>query len=200
MSTDLEDRPAGWEQTVKDLISANFDYENTNAALKKKFSDIGLIGSAEYRRLKAAITGGAKADEKIHELGEQKRVKKAKKLPEWDKKKQAQADGSALAHIINSGVYQGMMPFCATQNLKEEDVQEINPGGAIVANVNYYLPDTKLEHPLVLLGIRIVILYLKFKSVCSEIKEVAGKSGGGAHGLAGATQGLKPGMKTDMRK
>jgi hypothetical protein len=93
-----------------------------------------------------------------------------------------------------------MMPFCATQNLKEEDVQEINPGGAIVANVNYYLPDTKLEHPLVMLGVRIVILYLKFKSVCTEIKDLGAK-GNIAHlgKSAGAPQGLKPGMKTDVR-
>jgi hypothetical protein len=196
----MADKPEGWEETVKDLIRANFDYQNTNLALKKKFGEIGAIGGDTYRKLKETIMGGSKADEKIHELGEQKRVKKAKKLPEWDKKKQAQADGSALAHIINSGVYQGMMPFCATQNLKEEDVQEINPGGAIVANVNYYLPDTKLEHPLVMLGVRIVILYLKFKSVCTEIKDLGAK-GNIAHlgKSAGAPQGLKPGMKTDVR-
>jgi hypothetical protein len=197
----MTDKPEGWEQTVKDLITANFDYQNTNLALKKKFGDIGAIGGDTYRKVKETLIGGTKVDEKIHDLGEQKQVKKPKKLPLWNKQKQTQADGSALAHIINSGVYQGMMPFCASQNLKEEDVQEINPGGAIVANINYYLPDTKLEHPLVLLGIRIVILYLKFKSVCSEIKDL-GSKGNIAHlgKTPGAPQGLKPNMKTDMRK
>jgi hypothetical protein len=198
----MADKPEGWDETVKDLIRANFDYQSTNLALKKKFGDIGAIGGDTYRKLKETIMGGARADEKIHDLGEQKRVKKAKKLPAWDKKKQAQADGSALAHIINAGVYQGMMPFCATKDLKEEDVQEINPGGAIVANVNYYFPDTKLEHPLVLLGVRVVILYLKFKSVCSEIKGLGPKSKTEHLGKTapGAQQGLKPNMKTDMRK
>jgi hypothetical protein len=194
MSTDIEDRPEGWEQTVKDLITANFDYRNTNLALKKKFGDIGLIGGSAYRELKASLMGGAKVDEKLDDLAAQKQVKKPKKLSVWDKKKQTQADSSQLAHIINSGVYQGMMPFCASQNLKEEQVQEINPGGAIVANINYYFPESKLEHPLVMLGIRIVILYLKFKSVCSVIKEK------GAITIGNSEQGLKPGMKTDTRK
>jgi hypothetical protein len=197
----MTDKPEGWEQTVKDLINANFDYRNTNLALKKKFGDIGAIGGDSYRKLKETIMGGAKVDEKIDELGERKRVKKPKKLPVWTKQKQTQSDASPLAHIINAGVYQGMMPLCATRNLKEEHVQEINPGGAIVASINYYFPDTKLEHPLVMLGVRIVILYLKFKSVCTEIKDL-GTKGKIAHlgKSAGAPQGLKPGMKTDMRK
>jgi len=90
------------------------------------------------------------------------------------------------------GIYQGMMPFCESKQLREEHVQEINPGGAIVANINYYFPETKLDHPLVLLGVRMVILYVKFKSVCSNLrlKQPSEQQ----------QQGLKPGMQTDRRK
>lgn len=192
------DKPEGWEETLDDLIRANFDYQNTNMALKKKFGDAYAVGGDTYRAHKDKLSGGAKVDEKIDELGERKRVKKTKKPPVWNKQKQTQADTSKLAQIINMGVYQGMLPFCANQELKEEHVQEINPGGAIVANITYFFPESKLDHPLVMLGIRVVILYIKFKSVCGRLKKAKdnvidmGKSSGGA--------GLKPGMKTDIRK
>jgi hypothetical protein len=194
---DIEDKPKGWEETVNDLIRANFDYQYTNLALKKKFGAIGAIGGDVYRQMKEKITGGTKVDEKIDDLGTRKRVQKPKKLPVWNKQKQTQADSSKLAQIINMGVYQGMLPFCANQELKEEHVQEINPGGAIVANITYFFPESKLEHPLVMLGIRVVILYIKFKSVCGRIKEA--KDNVVHVGKAGMGAGLKPGMKTDVR-
>jgi hypothetical protein len=194
------DKPKGWEETVNDLIRANFDYQNTNMALKKKFGDIGAIGGDVYRQMKEKIMGGAKVDEKIDDLGTRKRVQKPKKPPAWNKQKQTQADSSKLAQIINMGVYQGMLPFCANQELKEEHVQEINPGGAVVANISYFFPESKLEHPLVMLGIRVVILYIKFKSVCGRIKDLGAKDNVVHVGKAGMGAGLKPGMKTDARK
>lgn len=188
-------KPEGWEETLKDLIRANFNYENANLALKKKFGAAGALGGDVYRSIKTNLTGGDKVDEKLDDLSERKRVKKPKTLPAWSTGKQKQADGSKLAQIVNMGIYQGMMPFCETKKLKEEDVQTINPGGAIVANINYYFPEQKLDHPLVLLGIRMVILYIKFKSVCSDITKGVGKPQ-----VSGPQQGLKPGMKTDIRK
>lgn len=96
------------------------------------------------------------------------------------------------------GVYQGMLPFCANKELKEGDVQEINPGGAVIAIITYYFPESKLEHPLVMLGIRVVILYIKFKSVCGKLQQVKDKV---AHmGKSSSLDGLKPGMKTDIRQ
>lgn len=193
----IPDRPPEWEDTVNDLIRANFDYQSTNMALKKQFgTTAGAIGGDEYREHKDKLSGGAEVDEKIDELSERKRVKKTKKPPVWNKQKQTQADNSKLAQIINMGVYQGMIPFCTNQELKEEHVQDINPGGAIVANISYFFPESKLEHPLVMLGIRVVILYIKFKSVCGRIQKTKDNV---IHTGKGGT-GLKPNMQTDQRK
>ena len=189
----MSERPEGWEETVNDLIRANFNYANTNIALKKKFGDLGAIGGDMYREFKIKLTGGDKVDEKLDDLGARKQPKKKKSLPVWSSGKQKVADGSKLAQIVNVGIYQGMMPFCENKELKEEHVQEINPGGAIVANINYYFPEQKLDHPLVLLGIRVVILYIKFKAICSNLNPNKGER-------ADPSQGLKSGLKTDMRK
>ena len=192
-------KPEGWIETLDDLIRANFNYEDTNLALKKKFGDKGTLGGPDYRSRKSELLGGEKVDEKIDELGGRKRIKKEKPPPSWSKQKQTVADGSTLAKVINVGVYQGMLPFCENHELKEEHVQEINPGGAIVANITYFFPESKLEHPLVMLGIRVVILYIKFKSVCSKVHEKVNLKGEYPP-ITKPGQGLKPGMKTDMRK
>jgi hypothetical protein len=190
-----EPKIEGWEDTLDDLIRANFNYENTNTALKKKYGDVGAISGDRYRKRKTILTGGDNVDEKLDDLGARKRPAKKKSLPAWSQGKQKTADGSKLAQIVNMGIYQGMMPFCGNRELKEEHVQEINPGGAIVANINYYFPEQKLDHPLVLLGIRVVILYIKFKSICGGIKK-----GKGSPQPMAPQMGLKAGLKTDMRK
>jgi hypothetical protein len=189
------DRPEGWVETVEDLIRAKFNYENTNTALKKKFGEAGAIGGDIYREFKHKLTGGDNVDEKLDDLGARKQASKKKSLPAWSSGKQKAADGSKLAQIVNMGIYQGMMPFCENKELKEGHVQEINPGGAIVANINYYFPEQKLDHPLVLLGIRVVILYIKFKSICGGIR----KDKAPLHST-GPQMGLKAGLKTEMRR
>jgi hypothetical protein len=185
-----------WKATLDDLIRANFNYENANIALKKKYGDEYALGGGMYRERKNKLVGGEKVDEKIDELDERKRVKKPKPKPAWTKQKQTAADNSTLAKILNAGIYQGMMPFCANHELKEENIQEINPGGAIVANITYFFPESKLEHPLVMLGIRIVILYIKFKSVCGRIQR---KPKDEPKTMGSAKGGLKPGMATERR-
>lgn len=195
----MEDKPEGFEETLADLIRAKFNYENANAALKKKFGNAkGALDGSIYREVKNKLTGGEKVDEKIDELGARKQPReakpKAKAKPAWTKQKQSASDSSKLAKILNLGIFQAMMPFCANQQLREEHVQEVNPGGAVVANISYYFPDTNLEHPLVLLGIRVVILYIKFKSVCGRVqKAVKGEP------QVGTMHGLKPGMQTSHR-
>ena len=186
-------KPEGYDETLADLIRAKFNYGNANAALKKKYGDIdGALDGTLYRETKEKLTGGDKVDEKLDDLGAQKQTKSKKQQTVWSVGKQKAADGSKLAQIVNMGIYQGMMPFCENRQLQEADVQEINPGGAIVANISYYFPEQKLDHPLVLLGIRVVILYIKFKSVCSRLIDQK---------QAGPTQkGLKPGLKTEVRK
>lgn len=192
----MSKKPEGWEDTLDDLIRAKFSYEDANNALKKKYGDEGTLGGLAYREHKNKLFGGDKVDEKLDDLGSQKQVKKPKPKPAWTKQKQSAADSSKLAQIINMGFYQGMLPFCANHELKEEHVQEINPGGAIIANITYYFPESKLEHPLVMLGIRVIILYIKFKSVCGRVQKAMGRDG---PKNPTPTGGLKPGVKTEMR-
>lgn len=191
------EKPEGWEETLGDLIRAKFNYENCNTALKKKFGEPGAIGGDVYRAYKAKIDGGAKVDEKLDEMRKQKHIKKSKGKPAWNKQKQSASDNSKLAEIINMGLYQGMFPLCATQQLTQEHIQEVNPGGAIVATINYYFPEAKLEHPLITLGIRIVILYIKFKSICGSLKKPLKRE----LQYEGAPKpgGLKPGKMTEHR-
>lgn len=188
-------KPIGWDNMLDDLINANKNYEDTNAALKKQFGDEGTLSGVAYRGRKAKLTGGAEVDEKIEGLRERKQVKKEKPKPAWTKQKQSAADSSKLAQIINMGIYQGIFPFCANKELAESDVQEINPGGAVVANISYYFPESKLEHPLIMLGIRAVILYVKFKAVCGKINKTTGK----VLSFGKNEEGLKPGVKTEKR-
>jgi hypothetical protein len=192
----MENKPKGWKETLDDLIRANFTYEDSNMALKKKYGDEGTLGGLDYRERKNELTGGEKADEKIDELGTRKRGKQQPKpAPAWSKGKQQTADTSQLAKIINMGVYQGLMPMCANKELKEEDVQAVNPGGAVVATISYYFPEQKMDHPIVILGIRVVILYIKFKSVCSRVQKTVENI---TH--IGTTKGMKANMTTEMRK
>lgn len=193
----MKGKPEGWEQALDDAIIKGKNYENTNISLKELYGEDGVVGGSTYRTHKLKLTGGDEVDEKLDELGKRREVKpqkQAKPKAAWTKKKQTDADGTTLAKIINMGVFQGMLPMCANKELTEEDVQEINPGGAVVANISYFFPESKLEHPLVLLGIRVVILYLKFKSVCGKIKKVKGET---TH--VGSKDGLKPGLKTEIR-
>lgn len=190
-------RPIGWIDMLDDLINSNKTYEDVNKALKKQFGDEnGTLSGVDYRKRKAELVGGAGVDEGLEGLRERKQVKKEPKpKPNWSKQKQTVADSSKLASIINMGIYQGAFPFCANKELKQEHIQEINPGGAVVATLNYYFPEAKLEHPLVTLGIRVVILYIKFKSVCSKVKETKDKT----LSFGASKDGLKPGMKTERR-
>jgi len=194
----MKDKPEGFEETLADLIRAKFNYENANAALKKKFGEArGALDGSLYREMKSKLTGGNKVDEKLNDLGTKarKQVKPKKIQPEWTTGKQKAADNSQLARIINMGLYQGMMPMCANQELQEQDIQEVNPGGAVVATISFYFPEQKMDHPLVILGIRIVIMYVKFKSICSRAQKAVGDV---TH--VGAGKGLKPEMKTEVRK
>lgn len=191
----MNEKPIGWDKMLDDLINSNKNYEDANAMLKEQFGDEGTLSGAAYRERKTKLTGGAEVDEKIENLRERKQVKKEKVKPVWSKQKQSAADNSKLAQIINMGIYQGIFPFCANKELAESDVQEINPGGAVVANISYYFPESKLEHPLIMLGIRVVILYVKFKAVCGKIEKTTGK----ILTLGKSNEGLKSGAKTERR-
>jgi len=189
-------KPEGWDETLDDLIRSGLTYEDANKALKIRFGVAGTLGGLAYREHKNKLVGGEKVDEGIEKLSSRKRAKKPKEEVKvtWTKQKQTAADGSKLAQIINMGIFSGAAPFCANRELKPDDVEEINLGGAIVANLQYYFPGQNMEHPLIILGIRVVIFYIKFKSVCGKmVKRPKTETVGGEQ------SGLKPGMMTERR-
>lgn len=169
----------GWEDTLKDYINEGKNYKTANADLIALYGEGNGVGGSTYRKYRKEMTGGPEIDQKLGDIKEaldnEKPQKQKVKRPAWNKTKQTAADTSKLAVIINKGVYHGLMPFCKNKALTEEEVQAVNFGGAVVGTVGYFFPDVNMEHPLILLATRGIILYLKFKAICSKIVEIKDK-------------------------
>jgi hypothetical protein len=170
----MKGKPEGWEDSLKDMINSGKNWKLCNKELKELYGEEGALGGSTFRRHKKDLTGGKDVDNDLEALAELKKGEKPEKPPRpaWTKQKQSAADTSKLAQIINKGMYAGLMPFCANKNLQEKDVQEINLGGAVVGTVQYLVPGVNLDHPLVLLATRGIILYLKFKAICGKIEQI----------------------------
>jgi hypothetical protein len=82
---------------------------------------------------------------------------------------QSDADESQVSKLLNHLIF-GMIP-CKNRKLTEEEVQTINPGGGIIASVMVVAPNLPLNHPFLILGIRVVTLYLKVKMICNVVTE-----------------------------
>jgi hypothetical protein len=177
----MKAKPDGWETTLKDYINEGKNFKTANEDMKALYGEEFGVGGSTYRKYRKEMQGGPEIDQKLGDIKEvldrekpEKKSNKAKR-PAWNKTKQTAADTSKLALIINKGMYHGLMPFCTNKALKEEDVQEVNFGGAVVGTVGYFFPDINMEHPLILLATRGIILYLKFRAICSKIVEIKDK-------------------------
>ena len=162
------------KERVMDLIKDGKSYKETLDVLQKERSD--TIAGSTFYKLKQETYPSEKMDAALEESGEkrQKRAeedKTAKRRVDWTPAKQKGADTSKLAELINKGVYAGTFPFCKNKSLKEEDVQSINIGGAVVSNILYFFPYVNLDHPAIVLVTRGILFYLRFKQICTEIKE-----------------------------
>ena len=159
---------------VLELIRENKPYKEVAEILKRESGD--LIAGSTFYRLKESVFPSQKMDKALEQSGE-KRVEKEKsqksqqRRAKWNSKKQQDADNSNLAKLINKGLYHGTFPLCKNKALKESDVQDINLGGAVVSNILYFFPDVDLNHPLVTLGTRALMFYIRFKAICSAVKE-----------------------------
>jgi hypothetical protein len=189
-------KPDGWEQGLKDKIAEGKNWKLCDKELRELYGEEGKVASPTFQRHKKALTGGKEVDNDLKALGDIKRGEKPEKKkaqrPPWNKGKQNAADSSKLAILINKGMYSGLYPFCPNKKLTEADVQDINLGGAVVGTVQYMLPDVNLEHPIILLATRGIMLYLTFKRICGkigQIKEKLAHVGGDESGIAGAWKG-----------
>ena len=193
----MKAKPDGWEDALKDMVVSGKGFKVCNEELKELFGDEGGVAPSTFKRHKKNAMGAAETEERLSEIGERVKGEKPEKTkpqrPAWTKQKQTAADTSKLAVIINKGLFAGLMPICKNKALTEKEVQDVNLGGAIVGTVQYMVPGVNLEHPLVLLATRGIILYLKFKAICSKVEEMKGK-------IEDALTGLKPGIKTEEHK
>jgi len=197
----VTERPGnGWynmkaknKERVLQLIREGKNYSETNKELQEKESD--SIAGSTYYRLKESVFPKEKMDKAL-EGAREKRVEREQKEHKdkrkvlWNSKKQKEADESNLAKLINKGVYHGVFPFCKSGQLKEENVQDVNLGGAVVANILYFFPDVNLDNPLIVLATRGILFYLKFKQICSSIREKAEDI---KAAVMGGSSGIKPG-------
>jgi hypothetical protein len=162
------------KERVLELIRENKTLKETNETITKESED--SISSAAFYRLKQSLNptknmGAALEKGKIKRVERVEKQKTEKRKLKWSTQKQKQADESNLAKLINKGLYHGTFPLCKSKQLKEEDVQEINMGGAIVGSILYFFPDVNLDHPLIVLATRGILFYLKFRQICSTITE-----------------------------
>ena len=195
----MKGKPKNWDEELNNCIREGLSYKDTNERLVEKLGQQGIVAGASYQRHKKKITGGKEVTKNLEEIGE--RVKGAKEekatpRPAWNKTKQNAADTSKLAELLNKGIYSGVMPFCASKELKVEDVQEINLGGAIVGVIQWGFPNINLEHPAIILVTRGIMFYLKFKQICKIAKE---KVEGVKETIGGVKGGLKPEFEETLK-
>lgn len=189
-------KPDGWEDSLKDMIASGKNFATCDKELNALYGEEGKVAKATYQRHKKDLTGGPEVDNALKQLGETRQEQKSskKKLPAWNKGKQKAADESKLATLINKGMYHSLMPFCKNKELKEEDIQEVNLGGGVVGAVQYYVPDLNLDHPIIVLLTRGIMLYLAFKRICGKIADIKEKIqtiGGGGVKAGFAEEGVK---------
>ena len=88
-------------------------------------------------------------------------------------------DGSEVARSLNTMLYIGLKQFTCPHkdsvpphgHYDMQDVQEINLGGAVLNLIAYYVPDLKLNHPVMNVILRSVSLVLMVREKCWELKE-----------------------------
>lgn len=89
----------------------------------------------------------------------------------WSNADQNTSDKSPLAKIINQAVYMFMYPACKNKKLTQKDIDEVNLGGALVGLLMYLIPNFSPNNPIVLFPVKIIMLFIKFKHICSVVTE-----------------------------
>ena len=177
------------KEKLIELIREGKTYKEASDSMQKEGEK--LAGSVYYSA-KQSVFPSEKMDAALEKTGERREErevekKKVQRRAKWSTQKQKAADESNLAKLINKAVFHGTLPFCKTRALKEEDVQDINVGGAAVANILYFFPDVNLDHPAIVLTTRIILFYIKFRAICSVVKqkmdELKAKVVGGDSGI-----------------
>lgn len=162
-------KPAGWLDDLKATVKEGKTFKEVTEELTAKYGEEGKVGVSTYGKLKKLAFPEGKVAEVIEGVQEGRREpKKPKALPQWTPQKQAAGDKSQLAKVLNEVLFFAIP--CKSGELKLEHVQEINVGGGIVNTIQYVVPQIDLNNPILVLALRVGLLVVKVKKVCSDIK------------------------------
>ena len=153
---------------VEECIRGGMNFSDTQKHLKMQNIKYPNLSKTFYT-WKAEIFPEEQRQKALTEIADKKKDKdKTTKPYTWNTKKQKDADESVFASVLNDALFY-FVP-CPQKNLTLEDVQKINLGGGIVATVTYYT-DINLNHPIIVLVARAVMLVIKVKKMCYTISE-----------------------------
>jgi len=163
-------KPEGLMDDFKAAVKEGKTFKEVTEELQEKYGkEEGKVGVSTYGKLRKLAFPEGKLSDTIDEIQEGRRQKKAKKaLPQWTPQKQAAGDKSQLAKVLNEVLF-FVIP-CKTGELKLEHVQEINVGGGVVNTIQYAFPQIDLSNPILVLALRVGLLIVKVKKLCSDIK------------------------------
>lgn len=156
---------------VEECIRAGMDYSKTKKELKSRGIFYPNLAKTFYQWQQAIFPEDARSDA-LHTLSEKKKDKNKSSLlsphGSWTKVKQKEADESAFAQVLNDAIFY-LMP-CPQKGLTVEMVREINLGGGVVGIVSYYT-NVNLNHPVIIVVTRTILLVIKVKAVCYTIQQ-----------------------------
>jgi hypothetical protein len=156
--------------TVEECIRAGMNFSKTKKELKSRGINYPNLSKTFYQW-----------QEEIHPedlrgktLGAMKETKENKKKPllptpkAWNKQKQKEADECVFADVLNEALF--YFTPCPQQGLKIEDLKQINLGGGIVGVVTYYT-NVNLNHPVIVLVTRAILMVLKVRQMCYVMQD-----------------------------
>jgi len=163
-------KPEGLMDDCKAAVKEGKTFKEVTEELQEKYGKKeGKIGVSTYGKLKKLAFPEGKLTDVVDEIQEGRRDKKARKaLPQWSPQKQAAGDKSQLAKVLNEVLFFAIP--CKSGELKLEHVQEINVGGGVVNTIQYAFPNIDLSNPILVLALRVGLLIVKVKKLCSDIK------------------------------
>ena len=174
-----------WKTRAQELIKSGQDYKSTNETLLQEHK-LG-IGGSTFRRFKAAIFPEEMRERALSSMKEKRSSKKPEMSRKvWTKVKQTEADLSPFAGVINQAMF-SFIP-CPNKNLTIEQVNEINLGGSIVGVISYYT-NVNLNHPLLILLTRVLLLVIKVRAMCFRVQERVSE-------IQSKVEGLRKGVLT----
>ena len=158
------------KKVVTERIRAGDDYKKTKKFLENSGIEYTGLKTTFYTWKQEMFPEDLRG-KTLEAMKEAKETKQKPLLPTpkaWTKQKQTEADLCIFADAINEALFY-FIP-CPKEGLKIEDVKQINLGGGIVGVITYYT-NINLNHPVIVLVTRTIVLVLKVRQMCYVMQE-----------------------------